>query len=46
MEKLVVEEYLKRKGKNNNFIELIEKIFKDNNINQKKAIEILDEIYK
>lgn len=46
MEKLTVEEYLKRKGKDEQFIKLIRKMFDDNNINEEKSIEILDTIYK
>lgn len=46
MEKLVVEEYLKKEGKGEQFIKLVRKMFKDHNVNEEKSIEILDTIYK
>lgn len=46
MEKLIVEEYLKEKGKREEFIKLVRKMLDDNNINEEKSIEILKAIYK
>ena len=44
MEKLIV--ILKEQGKSEIFIRLIKKMFKDNNIDEIKGIEILKRIYK
>lgn len=44
MEDLVVEEICKNKSEK--FIKLIKKMFKDSRINEEKAKEILEEIYK
>ena len=44
MEKIIV--VLKEQGKNEIFIRLIKKMFKDNNINEEKGMEILKAIYK
>ena len=44
MEKIEI--ILKELGKNEIFICLIKKMFKDNNINEEKGIEILKAIYK
>ena len=46
MEKLIVEEYLKEKGKGDKFIKLVIKMLDDNNINEEKSIEMLKTIYK
>lgn len=46
MEKLIVEKFLKNKGKKETFIKLIVKMFDDNNINKEKRMKILKEIYK
>lgn len=46
MEKLVVEEYLKKEGKGEQFIKLVRKMFKDYNIKEEKCIEILNIIYR
>lgn len=45
MEFLIVEEILKKHDKDEIFIMLIKKMFKDNNINEEKGIEILRTIY-
>lgn len=44
MEELIV--ILKEQGKNEIFIRLIKKMFKDNNIDERKGIEILKLVYK
>lgn len=46
MKKLIVEEYLRAKGKGEKFIKLVRKMLDDNNINKEKSIEILRTIYK